>query len=302
MKNNEKNLFLFDTNSIFMTNYGLLKGNLEKTSANKKNLNDDELMSIALKAKDYSKAKIMNMLSKMKPDYSLCCFDDVSGNYWRKNILESYKSNRDEKHASVKESILMLKKELNDLGIQNVLKENYESDDIIGSICNKLRNISNINITIISKDKDFYQLYYDNIRGLNPFKMDEGYIFENKVKEKFGGLSRANVAEVLALSGDASDGIPGIPGVGEKTAIKWINDYSSIENLILCCDSMGKRGENLNKDKDKIYDYMKIIDLSYIDINIGLKLSEMKSHNIFNGFNNNYNNQNNNNYRNNYGY
>lgn len=295
MNNNVKNLFLFDTNCIFMTNYGSLKGNLERTSPNKKNLTEDELLSIALKAKDYSKTKIMNLLMKMKPDYSLCSFDDINGNYWRKDILNSYKSNRDEKHKSIKESILMLKKELEDLNIKNVLKDNYESDDIIASICNRLRSVPNINVTVISKDKDFYQLYYDNIKGLDPFKINEGYIFEKNVKEKFDGLSRERVAEILALSGDASDGILGIPNVGEKTAIKWIKDYSSLDNLILCCDNMGKRGENLNKNKEKINDYMKIIDLSYISVNIGLKLSDMKSTNNFN-INNNYNNRNYNNY------
>lgn len=281
MNNNVKNLFLIDTNSVFMTNYGSLKGNLERTSPNKKNLTDDELLSIALKAKDNSKIKIMNLLMSMKPDYTLCSFDDINGNYWRKDIIDSYKSNREEKHKSVKEAILMLKKELEDLNITNILKDNYESDDIIGSICNRLRNVPKINVTVISKDKDFYQLYYDNIRGLNPFKMNDGYIIEENVKEKFGGLSRNSVAEILALSGDASDGIPGIPNVGEKTAIKWIKDYSGLENLILCCDNMGKRGESLNKNKEKINDYMKIIDLSYISINIGLKLSDMKSNNNF---------------------
>ena len=146
----------------------------------------------------------------------------------------------------------------------------YEADDILGTIARKAEK-KGFDVFIVTGDKDALQLVDDQIRILNTHK--EGLIYdEEKVMERFDGLGPEKVVEVMALAGDSSDNIPGVPGVGEKTAIRLIQEFGSVENLYKKIERLKSRSlvETL-RENEQIALLSK--DLARIDINVPLEIN-----------------------------
>ena len=156
-------------------------------------------------------------------------------------------------------------------------KSGYEADDVIGTLAKKAGEMRSIDTFMITPDKDYGQLVEENVRMYRP-RFGGGYeiMGPQEVMEKYGLASPQQVIDLLGLMGDASDNIPGCPGVGEKTAIKLISEFGSIENLIASTDKLKgaikkKVEENINQIK-----FSKFLATIKIDVPIELNLDELK--------------------------
>lgn len=183
---------------------------------------------------------ITNFLEKEKPDYFAVGFD-TSAPTFRREKYDFYKANRAEFPVELEPQLPLIKKILDLVGIPRIEFPGFEADDIIGTIAKKNANAEN-HFYLITSDKDFYQLVDENISVMKPsgFKTDDFEIVSfSGVLDKFGVLPN-QVIEVLALTGDAVDNIPGIKGIGEKTAIPLIQQWGNLENLYENIDKIDK--------------------------------------------------------------
>ena len=179
----------------------------------------------------------LNMFLKLyndeKPDYIVVAFD-VKSPTFRHEKYKEYKANRKTMPDELRAQIPMLKDLLVKMNIFICEKEGYEADDILGSLGKKCEK-RNLDVVLVSSDRDILQLATDTIKISMPKNKEgktktENY-YASDVIEKIG-VTPTEYIDVKALMGDASDNIPGVPGIGEKTAIKLIQEYSTIENAI----------------------------------------------------------------------
>jgi len=212
----EKSLFLIDANAFCYRAFYALKG--LRTS------NGQATNAV------YGFISILNkILKEQKPDYIICCFD-VSRRTFRSAKLSQYKMNRQAMPDDLVSQIPFIKDIIRAYGIPIFEKEGFEADDIIAHLAKSVSS-KQIPVTIVSSDKDILQLVNDKISVFNPYK-DNGTLYDpDKVKEFFG-VSPDKVTDVLTLMGDASDNIPGIPGIGEITARKLIDQFGSLDKLV----------------------------------------------------------------------
>ena len=139
------------------------------------------------------------------------------------------------------------------MGIPILMKSGYEADDIIGTIAKQAEK-NNYEVFMVTPDKDFAQLVSENIYMYKPARMGNGVEIwgVKEVQEKFEVENPIQVIDFLGMMGDSVDNIPGLPGVGEKTAKKFINLYGSIENLLEnTAEIKGKLREKIESNKDK---------------------------------------------------
>lgn len=170
-------------------------------------------------------------LKDIKPTHVAVCFD-VSKKTFRNDLYIEYKANRVKQPDELYLQFPYIKEIVKNFNIKIFEKEGYEADDIIGTICNKLRHNKNIDVVILTGDKDTLQLVGDNIK-VYTFKMGLSDIIiydKDTVKNKLG-IYPEQVIDFKALRGDQSDNIPGIKGIGEKTAVALLNKFGSINNL-----------------------------------------------------------------------
>ena len=174
---------------------------------------------------------LISILNKEKPDYYLIALEG-EGECFRNKIYPDYKANRSPAPEDLKPQIVKIIDLLKKLDIPNVSINGYEADDIIGTISEKLTKKDNKKIIIYSTDKDLRQLVRDKIHIYHPGKnTDEYRIFDSKkVKEKMG-VAPDQVIDYLALAGDASDNIPGVSGIGPKTAVQLLTEWKTLENI-----------------------------------------------------------------------
>jgi DNA polymerase I len=192
---------------------------------------------------------LLKVLREYKPDY-LAVVIDKSGDResFRSQIYPEYKANRDEPPEDLRPQIDRALSILGDIGVPVLGEEGVEADDVIASLVKKLQRVHpDIHIRIVSKDKDLAQLLNEHTELFDVHTdkaVDASDIF------KVEGVSPLMVRDILALMGDTSDNIPGIPGIGPKTAAQLIIQYGSIENLFEHLHELkGKRRENLEKGK-----------------------------------------------------
>lgn len=173
----------------------------------------------------------VSMLTKLlidsPADYFLILFDAKRQN-WRNEIYPEYKANRIETPEDLKSQFPIIFEAAESFNIANVLEEGFEADDLIASYAKKAAS-EGFKVTIVSSDKDLMQLVGGNIYLYDPMKQKS--IFEKEVFEKFG-VYPDKVIDVQSLAGDSSDNIPGVPGIGIKTAAELINAYESLDNLL----------------------------------------------------------------------
>ncbi|MGD9019505.1 MAG: DNA polymerase, partial [Desulfuromonadales bacterium] len=191
-----------------------------------------------------------NMLLKVirdhKPDRLAVVFDS-KGPTFRKEIYPAYKANRAAMPEDLIPQVPYIKKIVAAFNLPGLEMPGFEADDIIATLAKKFA-ARGMEITVVTGDKDLMQIVDDHIHLLDTMK-DKIY-GPAEVAERFGGADK--VVEVQALSGDSSDNIPGVPGIGEKTAKMLIDEYGDVETLLANLDQLkGKRRENLQNFADQ---------------------------------------------------
>ena len=190
---------------------------------------------------------LIRVVKEHKPHY-LAMVLDAPGPTFRHEVYEPYKANRPSMPEELIPQIPYIKEVTRGFRIPILEKPGYEADDIIGTLVEKLR--ADADITIVSGDKDMLQLVSDRVTILDTMK-DRVYD-QAEVKRRFEAQP-SQVIDVFGLSGDTSDNVPGVPGIGEKTAVKLIKEFGSIDNIYNNIDKVAgeKLRENLKKYKEQ---------------------------------------------------
>ncbi|HXV22365.1 MAG TPA: DNA polymerase I [Desulfuromonadales bacterium] len=192
----------------------------------------------------------VNMLLKVareqQPDHLAVIFD-AKGPTFRKELYPEYKANRTRMPDDLVPQVPIIKEVVRAFNMPAIEKEGFEADDIIATLAKKFA-AEGLEVTVVTGDKDLMQIVSERIRLLDTMKDKVSGLEE--VAERFGG-SPEKVIEVQALAGDSSDNIPGVPGVGEKTAVKLIQEFGSVESLLANLDQVkGKLQEKLREHAD----------------------------------------------------
>ena len=178
----------------------------------------------------YGFINILNkILKENKPEYLAACFD-VSRDTFRARKFAEYKIQRPPMPDDLSSQIPFIKEIISNYGIAIIEKAGYEADDIIATLA-KSAQAKGIHTVIISSDKDILQLVDKDIEVYSPYK-DEGIIYDDKMVFKRFGVHPGQIADLISLMGDTADNIPGIPGIGEKTAAGLISEFGSLDNLL----------------------------------------------------------------------
>ena len=201
-------------------------------------------------------AILFNIIDDLKPEYMAVAFD-VKGKLKRKELFEGYKANRHGMPEELAEQMPVIKDVLRAMNIDILEKEGYEGDDILGTLA-KFGEKKGLEVTILSGDRDTFQLASDNITIRIPRTKAGKTETENYNREKIieeYGIEPKQLIEVKALQGDTSDNIPGVPGIGPKTALSLIQKYHSVKELYEKIekgkdDLKGKQKENIIANKE----------------------------------------------------
>ena len=181
----------------------------------------------------------VNMMNKIiaeeKPVYIMVAFD--IGKTFRHEKYDYYKGKRDETPADLKRQFPIAKKILNAMGIKYFEIEGYEADDIIGTFAKKVDESNDYIATIISSDKDLLQLISDDVE-VKLLKPKDYIRMNHQVFLDTYGLEPIRMIDLKSLMGDASDNIPGVKGIGEKTAIKLLQQYGTLDGVYANIDSI----------------------------------------------------------------
>ncbi|CAM1370001.1 DNA polymerase I [Tenacibaculum sediminilitoris] len=215
-----KRLFLLDAYALIFRGYYAF---IKNPRINSKGLDTSAIMGFT--------NSLLDVIKREKPDYLAVCFDR-GGSVDRVEAFEDYKANRQETPEAIRLAVPYIEKILEAMNIPAIVKEGYEADDIIGTLAKKAEK-EGLHTYMVTPDKDFAQLVSDNIFMYRPPRMGNGYEKwgVEEVKTKFGIEDPLQVIDFLGMMGDAVDNIPGLPGVGEKTAKKFIASYGSMEGL-----------------------------------------------------------------------
>ena len=201
---------------------------------------------------------LWRLVTDIKSQILIVVFDTATKSF-RNNIYPKYKANRGEPPDELKPQFSLVRDATNAFNISYVEKPGFEADDLIATYANKASE-EGWEVQIVSSDKDLMQLVEENIYMFDPMKMIK--ITEEQVKDKFGVLPQ-KVRDVQALAGDSTDNIPGIPGVGIKTAAELINEYGDLENLLKNASNIKqpKRRESIIENADMARLSMKLVSL-----------------------------------------
>ncbi len=196
--------------------------------------------------------------SKYKPSHFAVIFDSARKNF-RNEIYKEYKANRTEAPEDLAPQFEYIRKSVKAFNLPSIELLNYEADDLIATYA-KIITDAGAKVTIISSDKDLMQLVSNEIRLFDPMKSK--VITEKEVFEKFG-VKPEQVIDVQSLAGDTSDNIPGVPGIGVKTAAELINKYKTLDNLLKNASEIpqNKRRETLLTNKEKAILSKKLVTL-----------------------------------------
>ena len=227
---NKKRLFLIDAYALIFRGYYAF---IKNPRINSKGLDTSAILGFT--------NSLFDVIKRERPEYIAVCFDK-GGSHDRIEMFPEYKANRDETPEGIKMAVPYIQEILNALGICIMVKEGYEADDIIGTLAKKAEK-ENFETYMVTPDKDFAQLVNEKTFIYKPL-FGGGYETWGieEVNNKFETSDPIQVIDFLAMKGDSADNIPGLPGVGDKTAKKFLKEYGSIENLL----------SNTNKIKGKL--------------------------------------------------
>ena len=221
--------------------------------------------------------------SKQKPTHFAVIFDSARKNF-RNEIFKDYKANRSEAPEDLAPQFEYIRKSVKAFNLPSIELRNYEADDLIATYVKQILKLG-AKVTVISSDKDLMQLVSKEVRLYDPMK--NKLIGEKEVLDKFG-VKPNQVIDVQSLAGDSSDNIPGVPGIGIKTAAELINKYKNLDKLLERADEIkqNKRRETLIENKDKAILSKKLVTLKD-DVPVKEKLSDfilkdIKKENLFN--------------------
>ena len=211
-----------------------------------------------------------------KPTHFAVIFDSARKNF-RNEIYSDYKANRSDTPEDLIPQFEYIRKSVKAFNLPSVELINYEADDLIATYTEQILE-KGAKVTIISSDKDLMQLYKKNVRIYDPLK--NKFITAEDIINKFGVDSK-KVIDVQSLAGDSSDNVPGVPGIGVKTAAELIKKYGSLEKLLEKAHEIkqNKRRETIIKNKDKAIVSKKLVTLKK-DVPIDKKIEEFKFNHI----------------------
>jgi len=221
--------------------------------------------------------------SKQKPTHFAVIFDSARKNF-RNEIYKEYKANRSEAPEDLAPQFEYIRKSVKAFNLPSIELLNYEADDLIATYVKQISNLG-AKVTVISSDKDLMQLVSKDIRLYDPMKSK--VIGEKEVLEKFG-VKPNQVVDVQSLAGDSSDNIPGVPGIGIKTAAQLIQKYKNLDNLLKKATEIkqNKRRETLIQNKDQAILSRKLVtlkdDVPVKDELSSFLLKDVNKENLFN--------------------
>ena len=256
-------LFLLDAYAIIFRSYYAF---INRPTINSKGLNTSAVLGFCNTLKE--------ILDKEHPTYIGVAFDQ--GKTFRHEAYPPYKAQRQATPEDIKRSVPIIQDILQAMHIPILVAEGFEADDVIGTLATKAGE-QGVETYMLTPDKDYGQLIRPNVYMFRP-RHGGGYdkIGETEIEEKYGIPSAKQVVDLLALMGDSADNYPGCPGVGEKTAVKLINEFGSTENLLEHTDQLkGKMREKVENAKDDIK-MSKYLATIRTDVPIALNLDELK--------------------------
>ncbi|MGG5486845.1 DNA polymerase I [Gaetbulibacter sp. PBL-D1] len=216
----QKRLFLVDAYALIFRGYYAF---IKNPRINSKGIDTSAIMGFM--------NSLLDVIKRERPDHLAVCFDK-GGSTDRVEMFEAYKANRDETPEAIKVAVPYIQEILKAMHIPIMVKEGYEADDVIGTL-SKQAEKQGYQTFMVTPDKDFAQLVSENIFMYRPKSFGGGYETWGipEVQKKFEVEDPLQVIDFLGMMGDSSDNIPGLPGVGEKTAKKFLKAYGSMEGL-----------------------------------------------------------------------
>lgn len=230
----QKRLFLVDAYALIFRGYYAL---IKNPRINSKGQDTSAIMGFM--------NSLLDVIKRERPDHLAVCFDK-GGSSGRVEMYEDYKANRDETPEGIRSAIPHICDILKAMHIPIMVKEGYEADDVIGTLSRQAEK-EGYKTYMVTPDKDFAQLVTENVFMYRPI-FGGGYETWGipEVQKKFEVKTPMQVIDFLGMMGDSSDNIPGLPGVGEKTAKKFIKQFGSMENLLANTDQLkGKMREKV---------------------------------------------------------
>ncbi len=236
----QKRLFLLDAYALIFRGYYAF---IKNPRINSKGMDTSAIMGFT--------NSLLDVIRREKPDHLAVAFDK-GGSVARSEAFPEYKANRLETPEAIRIAVPYIHQILEAMHIPIIEKEGYEADDLIGTLSRQAEKAGYMTY-MVTPDKDFAQLVTDNVVMYKPSRMGNGIeIWDvEAVKEKFEVDDPLQVIDLLGMMGDSVDNIPGLPGVGEKTAKKFIKEYGSLEGLLEHTHELkGKMREKVEQNKE----------------------------------------------------
>lgn len=236
----QKRLFLLDAYALIFRGYYAF---IKNPRINSKGMDTSAIMGFT--------NSLLDLIRREKPDYLAVAFDK-GGSVARTEVFSDYKANRAETPEAIKLAVPYIHQILEAMHIPVIEKAGFEADDIIGTL-SKQAEKEGFQVFMVTPDKDFAQLVSENIFMYRPARMGNGIEIWGipEVQQKFEVQEPEQVIDFLGMMGDSVDNIPGLPGVGEKTAKKFLAEYGSMENLLAHTHELkGKMKEKIEANKD----------------------------------------------------
>ncbi|MDO9138410.1 MAG: DNA polymerase I [Lutibacter sp.] len=236
----QKRLFLLDAYALIFRGYYAL---IKNPRINSKGMDTSAILGFT--------NSLLDVIKREKPDHLAVAFDN-GGSHIRSEAFPEYKKNRLETPEAIRIAVPYIHKILEAMHIPIIEKEGFEADDLIGTLAKQAEK-EGFKTYMVTPDKDFAQLVSENIFMYKPSRMGNGIEIWGipEVQEKFEVERPEQVIDFLGMMGDAIDNIPGLPGVGEKTAKKFIKEYGSMENLLAHSHELqGKMREKVEENKE----------------------------------------------------
>jgi len=236
----QKRLFLLDAYALIFRGYYAL---IKNPRINSKGMDTSAIMGFM--------NSLFDVIKRERPDHLAVCFDK-DGSAERTEMYADYKANRDETPDAIKVAVPYIQDILKAMHIPVVELSGLEADDIIGTLAKQAEK-EDYKVFMVTPDKDFGQLVSENIFMYRPARLGNGIEIWGipEVQKRFGVERPEQVIDYLGMMGDASDNIPGLPGVGDKTAKKFIGEFGSMEGLLANTDKLkGKMKEKVEENAE----------------------------------------------------
>ncbi len=257
-------LFLIDAYALIYRSYYAF---IKSPRINSKGVNTSAILGFC--------NTLHEVLQKEKPDYLAVAFDP-HGPTFRSDIFEEYKAQREKTPEDILISVPIIKNILKAMNIPILIADGYEADDIIGTLATQIQ-VDGLETYMFTPDKDYGQLVRENVKIYRP-RYGGGYEIQGvkEITDKYQLKSPEQVIDILALMGDSADNFPGCPGVGEKTAIRLINEFGSVDEIINNTNRL--KGALKNKIEEHIDDIKmsKFLATIKTDVPIEYDLEKMK--------------------------